>query len=544
MNNIKSYIIGSFMAVGLMAGSACKKQLDVKNPNEPTLDAATTEPGIIALAQGAVYQNGFNGIQDPKYTGFLGDSYFSLAPAYHELMGDVIAASAANAIINQIGVPDEVTFDDLSKVTNTAPSKTVLRINNSRSKAGQNPFYYEWTWMYFMNRACNNVLVNVENVKFSGDAVSKKNAVKAWAYWWKGFAYSHIGSIYYAGLIDDDPLKISNKYVNSAAIIAEANANFDKAITALNAVTTTADYEAVLGKIIPSFCQTGNGGILTKDMWIHNINTMKARNLLVNKTTATMTGADWDNILTLANNGIQSTDLVFTGRAPTANGFFSASSGTVAATVAGVSNTYWVTERFVQDFKPGDERFDNNLKLRTNPISDQGGTIVYGTRYQLIDTGAGMTGVATIATTGADLYELFIAGSYEENELMKAEAEINKNNIDAGLTSVDVVRAYQGAGLAATTGTGLSLAQAKEELRSERRVALALRGLSFYDARRWDVITNGRTGCVVLQNQSGTDVLNTNATIKYGFLDYWDVPDDELVLNPAAAGSAPTKNPK
>jgi hypothetical protein len=32
--------------------------------------------------------------------------------------------------------------------------------------------------------------------------------------------------------------------------------------------------------------------------------------------------------------------------------------------------------------------------------------------------------------------------------------------------------------------TGLTLAQAKEELRKERRIALALRGLSFYDARR------------------------------------------------------------
>jgi hypothetical protein len=29
----------------------------------------------------------------------------------------------------------------------------------------------------------------------------------------------------------------------------------------------------------------------------------------------------------------------------------------------------------------------------------------------------------------------------------------------------------------------------------------------------------------------------------YGFLDYWDVPDNELAYNPASPGSAPVKNP-
>ncbi|HTL10733.1 MAG TPA: hypothetical protein VL307_20815, partial [Chitinophagaceae bacterium] len=69
------------------------------------------------------------------------------------------------------------------------------------------------------------------------------------------------------------------------------------------------------------------------------------------------------------------------------------------------------------------------------------------------------------------------------------------------------------------------------------------KGLSFYDARRWEIIAPGktRTGCVVI---SASGALNTNATIEYGYLDYWDVPDNELAYNPAATGSAPTKNPK
>jgi hypothetical protein len=72
---------------------------------------------------------------------------------------------------------------------------------------------------------------------------------------------------------------------------------------------------------------------------------------------------------------------------------------------------------------------------------------------------------------------------------------------------------------------------------------LAFRGVSFYDARRWGLTEkgSGRTNAVVLDK---TGVVNTKATIHYNFLDYYDVPDNELAYNPAGSGSAPTKNPK
>ena len=129
---------------------------------------------------------------------------------------------------------------------------------------------------------------------------------------------------------------------------------------------------------------------------------------------------------------------------------------------------------------------------------------------------------------------------------MKAEALINTSQIEQGLALIDAVRTSQGAGLTAVAGTGLTLVQAKEELRRERRVALPFIGLSFYDARRFGIINplasgGGRTGAVVI---TGTGAVNTNATIEYNFLDYWDVPDTELVYNPPASGSAPVKNPK
>jgi hypothetical protein len=125
---------------------------------------------------------------------------------------------------------------------------------------------------------------------------------------------------------------------------------------------------------------------------------------------------------------------------------------------------------------------------------------------------------------------------------MKAEALIQTGQVDLGVASIDNVRNYQGAGLA-PLGTGFTQAAAYEELRRERRIALAFKGLSFFDARRWEIIApdKSRTGAVVI---SATGALNTNATIVYGYLDYWDVPDNELAYNPAASGSAPVKNPK
>jgi len=540
------------VAVTLFTVSSCKKQLDVKNPNSPTKDQAKDEPGIISLSTAAVYLNGFNG-NNPTIIAnqnWLGDSYFSLGIGFHELLGDNISAEASNQNINVVNLPDYVIFDNGTRITNTSPSKSVLRISNARDKKPANMFFYEWAYMYSLNNACNQILSLVDDIKFSGDAETKKNTIKAWAYWWKGFAYSKIGSTYYAGIINNavgvgDISSTVSTYVTSAAMIAEANKNFDQASTLLNGITSTSDYSLVLGKLLPNFVQTGKGGVLTTAMWIRNINTMKARNLLVNKRTSAMTTADWNAVLTLVNNGIKSDDLVFTGRTTGTNGFFSAGAGSVAAMTTGLpkSATFKVSERLIQEYETGDKRLAVNFTK--NQYINQVGGFSFSTRWQLLDAnGVDKGGVAVLSDKTPGNYELFIGGSYEENELMKAEALINTGSISAGVASIDNVRNYQGAGLSALSGS-LSLADAKEELRRERRVALVFRGIAFYDARRWGVIDDiskggGRTNAVVL----GADgVLSTHATINYNFLDYWDVPADEYVVNPPAAGSAPIKNP-
>lgn len=228
----------------------------------------------------------------------------------------------------------------------------------------------------------------------------------------------------------------------------------------------------------------------------------------------------------------------------------SASSGTVASLTTGdpTGTTYKISERLIQDYPAGDKRLSNNFIITPTYLNQKGG-FTYSTRYRLLDSG-GATKTYTSASVTSKVvnqYELYIAGTYEENELMKAEANIKLGNIATGLASVDAVRNYQNAGLPAVSGVITSAAAAYEELRKERRVGLLFRdGLSFYDARRWGVLDDissggGRTGCVVVTT---TGALNTNATINYNFLDYWDVPDDETALNAPSATSAPVKNPK
>ncbi len=131
--------------------------------------------------------------------------------------------------------------------------------------------------------------------------------------------------------------------------------------------------------------------------------------------------------------------------------------------------------------------------------------------------------------------EVYIAGSYEENELMKAEANIRLGNTEAGLTSIDAVRKYQWVpALAAVAGTGLTPSQAMARInKRKRQVALLFRGVAFYDVvRRWGWTYDASVG----GGLSGVNFLKGSTLLKatqnYNFLDYWDVPADEFVLNP------------
>jgi len=292
--------------------------------------------------------------------------------------------------------------------------------------------------------------------------------------------------------------------------------------------------------------------------FIKSINTLLARNILVNRlapfvngsTSASiskasipaMTAADWAQVITYANAGIGQGDNVFTGRSSGSNSFFSATSGTVAS-IAASSNqntTYKISERLVANFGTGDKRLAN--------FTDADG-VFYGdantntTRWSLLDGAAKGLTVPVLGSKQPAGIEVYIGPSYEENALMLAEAKIRTGDVAGGVALINAVRSFQKAGVAALA-TSISATAALTELTKERGAALAFRGLSWFDARRWGwtySIANGggRYGATLIFNK----VVYTNATINYNFMDYWDVPTDETSKNAPATGSAAVKNP-
>ncbi|HMG90682.1 MAG TPA: RagB/SusD family nutrient uptake outer membrane protein [Chryseolinea sp.] len=558
MNNRIYYIATCFL---LLVSQACKDELaEVINKNEPTEAALGTEAGLIAFGKGGTYLSGIGnyyasvddqlGPRTGKNLGFLTLQIFGV----HDAMGDVIYVPWGNQSFRYANNPTDFTLDDGSNHTNPigVSQPYDLRLRNSRAYGAANTFLMEWTQMYFMNNSMNILLAKVEDATYTGDANTKKNTLRAWGHWWKGYAYSRIGSMYIGGVITDEPNKTNSNFVTNTEIIAEANANFDKAQAALESISDVGTYSEVLGQIIPGYCQQGNGGIPTPDQWIRNLNTMRARNLLVNTRVKEMTSANWTTIQTLTDDGIQLNDPVFVVR--TTEDFnrsvIDPNFGSVAAYAATEDGqTYYVSERLIQDFRAGDKRYDNNFDLMTSPIVFQRGRgLGFGTRYYLVDGGKEMPGVKTYVHTleyGAD--DTYLAGSFEENELMRAEARIQLGDIPGGTALIDAVRTLQGAGLAPLGA--LSKDAALEELRTERRISLLFRGLAFYDARRTGIIDDkskggGRSNAVVLSNFTGSMVVNTKTFINYNYLSYFDVPQNEVEFNAPALGSAPIVGPE
>ncbi|MEN9598464.1 MAG: hypothetical protein RL596_775 [Bacteroidota bacterium] len=539
--------------LGLTLGvSSCKKDLDISNPNQPTPESAASEIGVLSLGQGGIYRNGF---YDLKTSDGVYGRFWSGATGFHEMMGDIIGVEAANAYINQIGCPNSVTTDAGTVILNPSAVNTqyaLLRSVNKNAQGGGNPTYYEWAYMYNLITSANTVLDLANKTSFSGGAAAaatKLATVTAWCNFWKGYAYSRIGSIYYAGLINNGVNGTTNaNFVTKEAIIAEATACFQRAETAINAATSVVDYTATLGSLIPAYQQIGKGTVPSQAAWIRNINTLRARNILVNTLTSALTPAQLTQIQTLTTAGITASDPVFTGRTDANGDFLGTTIADKVQSTSGTTNTYKLSERLVQEFYPGDNRRTQNVRTLNAGVGnfnqDRGNS--FNTRWTLFNGGNNVTGTIIWSNSGAGANEITLCGSYEENALMRAESLIRQGgaaNIDAGTALIDAVRTYQGAGLAAIA-TGQTQAAALEILRRERRIALAFKGLSFYDARRYDIIApnRSRTGAILLSGTAGT--LNTNATIVYGFLDYWDVPDNELAYNPAASGSAATTNPK
>ncbi|MFL5740365.1 MAG: RagB/SusD family nutrient uptake outer membrane protein [Flavisolibacter sp.] len=542
---MKKYIL-IFLAATVLLGACKKSSLQLSNPNQPTPTSLKTEAGIESFASG-IFSKWLANVPGEGTTNIM-----EIALIIHSNMGDEDFSPWANWGLRY---PANVTSITLPPPYNTkwinptgVDQKTILASNNSRQAGESNSLQYEWNVCNFMNVQANSLLQAVDDpaLQLSGDAATKKALLKAWAYWWKGFAYSRIGSIYIAGVINNEAGNgnTNGNYVDHNAIIAEANANFDKAATALNSIAENADYDQTFKAIVPSF--NLNTRIITPAMWVRQINTYKARNYLVNRKVASMAGSDWNQVTSLTANGMVKGDYSFMwGMEPVNDVSFNFFHPYAFHSFG--SGFAWASERLIQDYQPGDQRLAKNFELLASPVVNvRNRGIQFGTRWNVVDIENGGS-YATDNNTGA----VSIGATWEENQLMIAEAKIRSgSDVQGGLTIIDNIRDAQGAGLAHIAGTGLTQAQAIDQLRSERRVALYLRGVAFYDARRWGITApasagGGRANANVLV--PGSLINSTSAKllpcfIDYNYMDYWDVPQNELDFNVTAPGSAPVKS--
>jgi hypothetical protein len=528
---IAIFIVGMFLC-------GCKKSdLELINPNSPTPDASlTVEDGMLAFSKG-LYVKGLGATFNIGWAlqSFMGDELYSPYGNWGWRWAEqVTAITLPNGTVlkNPIG-PDQ---------------KTQLQSTNSRTAGELNVFRYEWEAMNLLNVSCNRLIESVDNpaAVFTGDAAVKKATLKAWAYWWKGYAYSHIGSMYISGIITNVSDGTTNpNFVTHDAIIAEANSNFDKCVAALAGITTAnvSTYNTTIDAVIPDFAARSSR--ITPDMWKRQINSYKARNLMANKKVANMTAADWTAVVTLANAGMQATDNNFRiGMDPNGTNDLSGAFYHPFSFLGLGAQFTFVSERLVQEYDAADARLAANFYLLSSPNLRNDRGFNFGTRYGAIPIEDG----GKFATSDNRGF-MEVGATYEETQLDIAEANIRTGAVEAGLIIIDAIRTYQGAALPKTAGTGLSQTAAITLLRRERRVALFQRGLAFYDARRWGVTApasagGGRANANVLIQGS---TLGTSASqirscfIEYNFMDYFDIPLNELDFNAPAAGAAIVK---
>ena len=529
------------LMTGLFGFQSCQKtELEVTNLNQPSLDVLNSESGVIGYAKG-FYKIGFGDQYVSSLDDGLGMGMLLIVQAFHESMGDNVFVPWGNNSFKFADNPISVTLDNGTKVPNPigAGQKVELQLRNDRAYGASNAFLPEWTYMYFLNNASNVLLSKIDATTFTGDAATKKKVLQGWAYLWKGYAYSRIGSMYVAGVITDKPNETNGNYVPNTSMVTEGIKYLDQAKTIFAGLSANEAFNSVITNIIPGYMQTtAEFGAITPAAIVKNINTFKARTILVNKRTKDMTTSDWTAVLDAANAGLGATDYPFLVKTFNDNSksVIDKDWGSFGSYTA-YNDTYKVSERLIQDFNPADKRFENNFELAASAIVNQRGrSITFGTRYELFDGGIG-NGAYTYFHYDYGVDNFYIGGSFEENELMKAEALMNTGKVEEGLKLLDGVRNAQGAGLAATVGTGLSKTLALEELRKERRIALFMRGLAFYDLRRMgftDPVASGggRKNAWVLD---ASGVLNTKATIDYSYLSYWDVPQNEIDFNPSTS---------
>ncbi|MEQ9263926.1 MAG: RagB/SusD family nutrient uptake outer membrane protein [Balneolaceae bacterium] len=501
--------------VSLFIIPACDNALDVQNPNEPTPEIVLSEEGLKRQATG-LYDAG---------DGWLEWVFWQ----YHEHMGDNSVAPWVNNNFNRYhGNVELIIYNDgteWSPVVQSNDGRTQpewLEFINDRNNSNGG-YEQEWAWAYQVQNEANIMLAALEEgVTFLGteaEGTAKANAYKAWAHFWKGYSYSRIGLLHSQGLIvNGTTSSTNNDYVSRQAIIAESQRQYDLALE------TISSFDAISAAVVPAIFPTN----LTAASMAQNINTLKARNILLGKFRDELTADDFTQVRTLTQSGLTSNDgafLIDSDNATYVN--------TITYPYRMAINWSNPSARVVQVLsKNGDARsarfVNNGFSTFQNRVTQPNVNTPWGALPPYAGTNVGDA-------------PMFFA-SAEENLMMQAEAELGLGDAAAAATLINTVRnmPLQQAGLPDL------VAATEQDLRDERRASLFMRGLAFYDARRFNELKSradggGVSGVWVYRLDPVTQalVLEDNSTIYYNFVEYWDVPDAETDFNAIPGDGTP-----
>ena len=415
--------------------------------DKPT-SSLITEGGIEAFAQG-IYEKWI-----ANETGDGLTNFFDIDLLMESAMADEEFSPYSNwggrfpSIVASITLPAAYGSTVIPNPSGFVNQEALLQSNNSRAAGDQNSLQYAWDVFYYMNAQANTLLQALANpaLTLSGDAATKKKLLQAWAYYWKGYCYSKLGSLYIAAVIDDSPDSTSQgltsgTYVVHDSVISAANRNFDLAAGIFGSITEDGDYDVAFKAMVPSF--NLNTQIITPAMWVRQIHTYEARNFLANHKVATLSASDWTTIQNLAASGMVQGDYTLQfGEEPGGVNDLSTFGGFIfhpfeRVSIAGGALSF-VSERLIQDFQPGDSRFTKNFDLYPSGtvVNVRSRGIQFGTRYGVVDieNGGSYASETRLGTVP-------IAPTWEENALMMAEADIRGgSDINAGLQLIDQIR--------------------------------------------------------------------------------------------------------
>ena len=130
-----------------------------------------------------------------------------------------------------------------------------------------------------------------------------------------------------------------------------------------------------------------------------------------------------------SHNGVQAADFTFTLRSNANADIMSSTTGNIPAKTFGTSpqgGTYKVSERLIQEFKPGDQRLANNFAQGTTWLGNADRGISFNTRWALRNGGNGLANVVVMCNRADGAYELYCVGFSEEFlEAFKTESRFS-----------------------------------------------------------------------------------------------------------------------